>query len=46
VAAQYSKDGTVSRVGVAQLRDAIDELRQAIPRQRKRPVAGELRGSL
>jgi len=34
--AKYTQDGTVSRVGVAQLRDAIDELRQAIPRQRKR----------
>src|ERR1700733_15182564 len=39
--AKYSQDGTVSRVGVAQLRDAIDDLRQAIPRQRKRPVADE-----
>lgn len=34
--AKYVQDATVSRVGVAQLRDAIDELRQAIPRQRKR----------
>lgn len=38
--AQFVQDGTVSRVGVAQLRDAIDELRQAIPRQRKRRTAG------
>ena len=39
--AKYTQDGTVSRVGVAQLRDAIDDLRQAIPRQRKRPVADD-----
>jgi hypothetical protein len=30
---QQAKDGTVSRVGVAQLRDAIDQLRQSIQRQ-------------
>lgn len=39
--AQFVQDGTVSRVGVAQLRDAIDELRQAIPRQRKRRTGDE-----
>lgn len=38
--AQYTKDRTVTRVGVAQLRDAIDELRQSIPRQTSKRRAG------
>jgi hypothetical protein len=40
LAAQYVKDGTVTRVGVARLRDAIDVLRQSIPRQTSRRRSG------
>jgi hypothetical protein len=34
--AQIAKDGKVTRLGIAKLRDAIDDLRQAIPRQTSR----------